>query len=137
VAAGTHVSLFVFRPGFELTGPQDVTVPADGTAADLTVDLKPGGNADGLQDFGGIGMTIGMQGNQFVVADVVEGGPAWDSGIRGGDQIQAVDGSPVAGIRVDELVNRIRGESGTPVTIQLVRAGQSFSAVATRSTIRF
>jgi hypothetical protein len=138
VPAGTSVQLFAYQPGFNWGWPPTTAeVPADGSAADVTIQLTPSSNPDDRQDFGGIGMVVGTRGNQFFAGDAVEGGPAWEAGIRSGDGIESVDGTPAAGMRVDELVNRIRGEAGTQVTLGMSRSGQAYTAVATRSTIRF
>ena len=82
-------------------------------------------------------MVVGPNGNRFFAVDVVEGGPAFESGVRNGDEIVSVDGTPAGGMSIDTLINRIRGEAGTPVTLVLSRNGQTLTVIATRSTIRF
>lgn len=70
------------------------------------------------------------------VAAVFDGSPAQAAGIVPGDQIVAVDGAPVAGLPLDEVIARITGPSGTTVRLSLQRAGRAFDRVLRRRTIQ-
>ncbi|HNH75171.1 MAG TPA: S41 family peptidase [Candidatus Obscuribacter sp.] len=50
-----------------------------------------------------------------------EGTPAALAGLQMGDRITAVDGKPVLGLTMDEVVNMIRGKAGTGVEIKVAR----------------
>jgi carboxyl-terminal processing protease len=73
-------------------------------------------------DFGGIGVYI-VQDPQTkqVLVEPIEGTPAFLAGIKTGDQILAVDGHHVGGLKLDDVERLIRGRSGTVVQL-VVRA---------------
>lgn len=76
------------------------------------------------------GLGILVQNNadgEIEIIRVYEGGPADAAGAQAGDRIVAVDGVPVSGGSVEELsdaVDRMRGESGSTVELQLRREGE-------------
>jgi carboxyl-terminal processing protease len=69
--------------------------------------------------FEGIGATVSQQGDQIVVVAPIKGTPAEAAGIRAGDVILAVDGESTQGWTVDQAVLKIRGPSGTSVTLTI------------------
>ena len=69
----------------------------------------------------GIGVTLAQRDGANVVTSVLPDSPAREAGVQPGDVINAVDGESVAGLSLDELVTRVRGEAGTRVDISLVR----------------
>lgn len=54
---------------------------------------------------------------------VFEDSPAYQAGMREGDVITSVDGKPTAGKVLDNIVSSIKGQEGTIVRLQVVRAG--------------
>lgn len=76
------------------------------------------------------GLGILVQNNadgEIEIIRVYEGGPADAAGAQAGDRIVAVDSMPVSGGSVEELsdaVDRMRGESGSTVELQLRREGE-------------
>ena len=70
-----------------------------------------------------------------VVAPLAES-PAEMAGVESGDFVVAVDGEPVAGTTLEDQIGRIRGESGTDVTLTLQREdADPFDVTITRSEI--
>jgi len=68
--------------------------------------------------FSGVGIEIGMRGGIVTVIAPLDGSPAHLAGIREGDLIVAVDEEPITmEMSLDEVVQRIRGEKGTRVTL--------------------
>lgn len=135
--AGERLRLFAYRAGYALGTVPDLEVPGSGAGAEVTIVLKPTDRAPFEEAYGGVGMIIGRRGEQYAIDEVLEGGPAWEGGARSGDQIVAVDGVAVAGLRPDEVVMRIRGAVGTPVTLGLRRGGQPVVVAVARASIRF
>ena len=76
------------------------------------------------------GLGILVQNNAYGEIEIIrvyEGGPADAAGAQAGDRIVAVDGVPVSGGSAEELsdaVDRMRGESGSTVELQLRREGE-------------
>jgi carboxyl-terminal processing protease len=52
-----------------------------------------------------------------------EGKPAQRAGVQAGDRILTVDGKSTKGLTVSEVSNRLRGEPGTTVVLELEREG--------------
>jgi carboxyl-terminal processing protease len=70
----------------------------------------------------GVGMQLGMnKEHKVVVIAPIEGTPAFNAGIQPGDEITEVDGKPVKGQSLDQVVKQIRGPINTKVTITYLR----------------
>ncbi|MCL6476567.1 MAG: S41 family peptidase [Firmicutes bacterium] len=76
-------------------------------------------------DFFGIGAQLQEKEGQIVIYRPIEGSPADKAGIRAGDVIVEVDRKPVAGMRVDDVVKKIRGPRGTKVELTIRRKGEA------------
>ena len=76
--------------------------------------------------FYGIGAVLSKVNNKlFILKTMVEGG-AKKAGIRGGDEILAVDGISVSNEKFQTTVNRIKGPEGTTVRLLISRMGAKF-----------
>jgi carboxyl-terminal processing protease len=69
--------------------------------------------------FEGIGATVSQQGDEIVIVAPIAGTPAEAAGVRADDVVLEVDGESTQGWTVDQAVLKIRGPSGTPVTLTL------------------
>ena len=72
--------------------------------------------------YGGVGLTIGKDGDDVLVLGALEGF-AFDAGVRPGDRIKSVDGYDVAKLTVDAVKDKLRGEPGTSVELTVQRDG--------------
>ncbi len=72
-------------------------------------------------DFFGIGAQLQEKKKEVIIFDVIENSPAQRAGVKPRDVIVKVDGKPVAGQKVDEIVKQIRGPRQTKVTITVHR----------------
>jgi len=57
------------------------------------------------------------------IVNPYEGKPAQRAGVLAGDRILSVDGKSTKGLNVSEVSNRLRGEPGTTVVLELEREG--------------
>lgn len=105
----------------------------DGERWDVALQPTPGARPqpEALQ-FEGVGMVLEPLPAGAKVAQVNEGGPAERAGVQAGDLILAIDGVPVAGQPLQQIVNRIRGPAGTPVRLRFERGGQGFELTIRR-----
>ena len=69
---------------------------------------------------------------RLIVRSVAPYSPAYYAGIKGGDQIVAVDGQPVEAKGLSDVATAIGGEAGTPVKLSTSRQGQSREVSLTR-----
>lgn len=89
-------------------------------------------------NYGGIGVTVVPRDTSIMVVNVREGGPAAIGGMKNGDFIVAVEGKKVPADNPSGSIDKIRGPSGTTVTLTLYRPAiaDTFSVKLTRSRIR-
>ncbi len=71
--------------------------------------------------FSGIGIEITLRNRILTVVSPIEGTPAFRAGIRAGDQIVKVNGTPTKNITLTEAVRKIRGPKGSRVTLTINR----------------
>lgn len=83
----------------------------------------------------GSGCTMFGNGCELVVEAVLSGSPAEKAGLRVGDRLTAVDGRSVAGSTLDQVVEWVRGRSGTQVRLSLLRDGAPTELTVTRELI--
>jgi carboxyl-terminal processing protease len=74
-------------------------------------------------EFGGLGISVGMEDNRLVINMPVEGGPGFKAGILPGDRILKIDSKSTDSMTLNEAVKRLRGEPGQPVGLTLYRPG--------------
>ncbi len=75
--------------------------------------------------FGGIGAEIGMKDKVLTVIAPIKGTPAFKAGIQKGDKILKINKESTTDMSVDQAISIIRGEKGTPVTLNIFRAGEN------------
>jgi protocatechuate 3,4-dioxygenase beta subunit len=115
-------SLRVSSRGHMTQVASGVEVPEGGeTARDVA--LEPA--VEGARfAFHGIGATLARDDRGIVVRDLMEDSPAAVFGMKKGDVIVAVDRESVEDVRFGDVINRIRGEEGVPVSIEVMREGE-------------
>src|SRR5215469_11964883 len=87
--------------------------------------------------FGGIGVELTLEGKVPEVISPIDGTPASEAGIEPGDRIVKIDAQPTTGMDVEEIVKRLRGPSGTRVTLTIARNDRAaFDVTLTRNVIR-
>ncbi len=71
--------------------------------------------------FQGIGAELGYLDGAIIIVTPLDGSPAKEAGIRAGDYILAIDDYEVkSGDNVYEIVQKIRGDAGTVVTLEVL-----------------
>jgi len=75
--------------------------------------------------FGGLGIEVGMENGLVRVITPIDDTPAQRAGIRTGDLIVSLDGEPVMGLSLSDAVELMRGQPGTPITLEVRRKGES------------
>ncbi|MDX2173232.1 MAG: S41 family peptidase [Bacteroidota bacterium] len=76
-------------------------------------------------NFDGIGVEFNLINDTMRVLNPIIGGPSEKLGIKTGDKIIKVDGQSIVGkgITNKQIFNKIRGKSGTKVSVTIIRSG--------------
>lgn len=73
--------------------------------------------------FTGVGIEITVRDNMLTVVSPIEGTPAYEAGIKAGDQIIGIDDKPTNDMTLMDAVKNIRGPKGTKVKLTVRREG--------------
>ena len=94
--------------------------------------------SDVMGNFTGIGiyLTKDIQKNVVLVISPIKDTPAHKAGILPGDIITKVDGVSYTGEQLTEASNKIRGEIGTKVKIEVLRDNKTLTFEVTRENIK-
>lgn len=100
---------------------------------DMYKDLETGTRGS----FEGIGTEIDILKGALTVISPIEDTPAYDAGIKPGDQIVKIDGKSTKDINMIDAIKQLRGPKGTKVTLAIMREGSTkpIEIVITRGTI--
>ena len=88
-------------------------------------------------EFSGIGVWLDEKDGDLYVLSVLPDSPALEAGMKPGDVIESIDDDPVSEMTSDEAVARIKGKSGTEVSLSVTRDGDPRDFTITRAAIEF
>lgn len=88
-------------------------------------------------EFGGLGIEVTMEDGLVKVISPIDDTPAAKAGIKTGDFIAAIDGTPIQGMQLNDAIQRMRGPEGSKVTLTILREGtkKPFDVALTRAVI--
>ena len=75
--------------------------------------------------FGGIGIELGLVDDYFTVVAPIDDTPAAHAGLMAGDRIVGVDGDTAKGMKLIELIDTLRGDPGSTVTLSIKRKDEA------------
>ena len=93
---------------------------------------------DTMGNFVGIGiyMIKNTKYDKIQVLSTIKGSPAEEAGIQSGDLIVSVDGIEYKADDMTAVSNKIKGEEGTKVTVELLRGSENIKYELTRSKVK-
>lgn len=133
-AVGTEVLAILEDDYYKPLDPTTVAKLQDASASSLvealgdpyTQYLNKDAYGKFLQDRSGTYVGVGIEwhpeGEVGRIVRVVPGGPAEKAGLKAADAIVAVDGTPVTAKDQYAVMDTVKGQEGTPVTLRIVRA---------------
>lgn len=71
--------------------------------------------------YGGVGVSIGVRGDEVTVVELLDGYSAQKQGVRIGDILIEAGGKKISSENMDEISNFVKGEPGTEVEIKVIR----------------
>jgi carboxyl-terminal processing protease len=74
-------------------------------------------------EYGGVGVVIQSDKGSIKAVSIIDGAPASKAGMKAGDVILSIDSAPITGIKIDDVQKKMRGLSGTKVTLSISRPG--------------
>lgn len=83
----------------------------------------------------GIGVEMGLRDGYVRVLRTLPDNPARKAGILAGDILYKVDGEEVYNLSTEEIAKKVRGETGSEVTVTVVRDGEEKSFTMKREEI--
>ncbi len=75
-------------------------------------------------NYGGLGITVGVEDGAVKIVSPMEDTPAWRAGLKSGDYITHINGELLYGLSLDEAVEKMKGAPGTNVKLSVVRPGR-------------
>lgn len=89
-------------------------------------------------EYTGVGAVLSQnpKTGEAIILDTYEGSPSRKAGLLPGDVIHKVDDMAVEGLTLTEIVSYIKGETGSEVTIEVLRDGESVSLKMKREKIQ-
>nr|WP_281299887.1 MULTISPECIES: S41 family peptidase [unclassified Iodidimonas] len=72
-------------------------------------------------EYGGLGLEVTQENGVVKVVSPIDDTPASRAGLKSGDYITQIDGSPVLGLTLTEAIDKMKGPVGAPITITVVR----------------
>lgn len=85
--------------------------------------------------FVGIGAEVRMQDGWLLIVSPLEDSPAYRAGVMANDRVTAIDGESTFNKTVNDCIEMLTGEPGTPVKITVERAGQELEFAIERARI--
>ena len=87
--------------------------------------------------FGGVGIRFIVLRDTLMVTNIIKGGPSERAGLKASDRIIAVDDSTIAGVglAIENVHAKLKGQSGTPVNLTVLRNGVKKEINITRGQI--
>lgn len=95
-------------------------------------------NIDVTGNFVGIGvyLTKDIQKNAVIIISPIKDTPAHEAGLLPGDIITKIDDVSYTGEQLTEASNKIKGEEGTNVKLEILRDGKTLTFDITRRTVK-
>jgi len=151
--ADTYKQLNLFGDVFELVRSDYVDEVSDETLVEGAINgmltaLDPHSNylnAKNFNDmkvqtrgeFGGLGIEVSMENGLVKVVSPIDDTPAAHAGLKPGDLITNLDGTPVQGLTLPEAVEKMRGPVNSDINLTIRREGRDpFDVKLTRAVIR-
>ena len=121
-----RLTLSVAADGFTSKLVSGVAVPR-GEERDLgviTLEAAAKGEAPRMH-YTGVGAVLRKDGERVFIDNAFEGAPAFEAGLTAHTEILDINGHPASALDLQQVVELIRGEAGTEVTLEVRLPGES------------
>jgi carboxyl-terminal processing protease len=76
-------------------------------------------------EFGGLGIEVTMELGALKIVSPIDDTPAAKAGLQANDIISHIDGEPIAGLTLEQAVDKMRGEPNSSITVTIVRKSKT------------
>ncbi len=90
----------------------------------LDVDAMREIESEARGHYGGVGLEVSLVDGYFTVIRTLPGSPAESAGIEPGDRLTAVEGEPLRGKRIGDVIQMLRGTAESDVALDIRRGEQ-------------
>jgi len=87
-------------------------------------------------EYVGIGAEVIVRNGVLTIVNPMDDSPALAAGLRPDDRVLAVDGVPTAGKPIEDSIDMLKGEPGTPATLTVERGDTTMEIIVTRDHIK-
>lgn len=87
-------------------------------------------------EYVGIGAEVLMPEGWLEIVSPLDGSPAWKAGVMAGDRVTHIDGASTFNMTIDQSIDLLIGEAGTPVDLTIERDGQTLEITVVRDAIK-
>ena len=89
-------------------------------------------------EYGGVGLEVAPEDGLFRVITAMDDSPAQRADIRSGDVLLRIDNELTRGLKMEDIVSRLRGNAGSTVSVHLAREGNNepLEIILTRDNIQ-
>ncbi len=105
------------------------------TGVGIVLDMKVDKRGQAVRNGDGTPLPRDDDGGFPVVVKVIKGSPAEKAGLAVGDAITSINGIDTRGRSLNVMVEQLRGDAGTTVTVGVRRANRGWNQTLTRATV--
>ena len=89
-------------------------------------------------EFSGLGIEVGMENGYVKVIAPIDGSPAEEAGLQSGDVILKLDDKVLRGLRLNAVIDMMRGPKGSEIVLSIGRPGatEPFDVTVVRDVIK-
>lgn len=87
-------------------------------------------------EYVGIGAEVIIRGGVLTIVNPMDDSPALAAGLRPDDRVLSVDGVPTAGKPIQDSIDMLKGEPGTPAKLEVQRGDTMIEVVVVRDHIK-
>jgi carboxyl-terminal processing protease len=127
VVRAAQLAGFVPRPSLTVVVALEFASGACNALDEYTLFLTPGGYTDAQAALRGrlvsVGLDLAVVDQHLEITRVYPRGPAREAGLQRHDRVLRVDRQPVENLPAEAVAERLRGEAGTPVEVEVLSPG--------------
>ena len=87
-------------------------------------------------EYMGVGIQMGIDGENLLIVEALEGGPAYKGGVKNGDILKAVNGETVTSEDMEKVISMLKGKEKALLKLTVLRDGKELTLDVTRDVVK-